>query len=74
MEMKAALHSLANIAGETRMENTVLLNSTAEENLRSLIYDKASKTSKLVPSVSQIFLASLGACISVTHFSSLSAV
>ncbi|KAL6538325.1 hypothetical protein OROGR_012313 [Orobanche gracilis] len=45
-----ALHSLGNIAGETRMENTVMLNSIAEENLRSLIYDKASKTSKLTPS------------------------
>ncbi|KAL8505792.1 hypothetical protein ACS0TY_016857 [Phlomoides rotata] len=46
----AALHSLGNIAGETRTENTVLLTSAAEENLRSLIYDKASKTSKLTPS------------------------
>ncbi|KAL6561802.1 hypothetical protein OROMI_017403 [Orobanche minor] len=46
----AALHSLGNIAGETRMGNTVMLNSIAEENLRSLIYDKASKTSKLTPS------------------------
>lgn len=53
MEMKAALHSLGNIAGETRMENTVFLTSAAEETLRSLIYDKASKTSKLTPSVSQ---------------------
>ncbi|KAI3466091.1 hypothetical protein Pfo_022754 [Paulownia fortunei] len=46
----AALHSLGNIAGETRVENTMVLNSTAEENLRRLIYDKASKTSKLTPS------------------------
>ncbi|KAL6553464.1 hypothetical protein OROGR_007306 [Orobanche gracilis] len=46
----AALHSLGNIAGETRMGNTVMLNSIAEENLRSLIYDKASKTAKLTPS------------------------
>lgn len=51
--MKAALHSLANIAGETRMGNNVFLTSTAEENLKSLIYDKASKTPKLIPSVSQ---------------------
>ncbi|KAL8464329.1 hypothetical protein ACS0TY_034017 [Phlomoides rotata] len=46
----AALHSLGNITGETRTRNTVLLTSAAEENLRSLIYDKASKTSKLAPS------------------------
>lgn len=53
MDMQAALHSLGNIAGESRNENTMVLNSTAEENLRRLIYDKASKTSKLTPSVSQ---------------------
>ncbi|KAK4420384.1 hypothetical protein Salat_1988700 [Sesamum alatum] len=46
----AALHSLGNIAGETRTGDTMVLNSSAEENLRSLIYDKASKTSKLTPS------------------------
>ncbi|KAH6835472.1 ARM repeat superfamily protein [Perilla frutescens var. hirtella] len=46
----AALHSLANIAGETRMGNNVFLTSAAEENLKSLIYDKASKTPKLIPS------------------------
>ncbi|KAL7143370.1 hypothetical protein ABFS83_08G186700 [Erythranthe nasuta] len=46
----AALHSLGNIAGENRTGNTVLLNSTAEDTLRSLIYDEASKTSKLTPS------------------------
>ncbi|XP_042063698.1 uncharacterized protein LOC121807514 [Salvia splendens] len=46
----AALHSLANIAGETRMGNNVLLTRVAEENLKSLIYDQASKTPKLIPS------------------------
>ncbi|KAK6132802.1 hypothetical protein DH2020_033445 [Rehmannia glutinosa] len=46
----AALHSLGNIAGETRIENTMVLSSSAEENLRSLTYDKASRTSKLTPS------------------------
>ncbi|KAK4387095.1 hypothetical protein Sango_2580100, partial [Sesamum angolense] len=46
----AALHSLGNIVGETRTGDTMVLNSSAEENLRSLIYDKASKTSKLTPS------------------------
>ncbi|KAL3631437.1 hypothetical protein CASFOL_024421 [Castilleja foliolosa] len=46
----AALHSLGNIAGETCTENAVMLNSTAEEKLRNLIYDKASKTPKLTPS------------------------
>lgn len=51
--MKAALHSLANIAGETRMGNNVFLTSAAEENLKSLIYDKASRSPKLIPSVSE---------------------
>ncbi|KAG8364910.1 hypothetical protein BUALT_Bualt18G0047600 [Buddleja alternifolia] len=46
----AALHSLANISGETRIQTTTVLNNTAEDNLRSLIYEKASKTSKLTPS------------------------
>ncbi|KAL1563737.1 hypothetical protein AAHA92_06166 [Salvia divinorum] len=46
----AALHSLANIAGETRTGNNVLLTRVAEENLKSLIYDQASKTPKLIPS------------------------
>ncbi|KAK6132791.1 hypothetical protein DH2020_033469 [Rehmannia glutinosa] len=41
---------LGNIAGETRIENTMVLSSSAEENLRSLTYDKASRTSKLTPS------------------------
>ncbi|XP_051115411.1 uncharacterized protein LOC127240655 [Andrographis paniculata] len=46
----AALHSLGHIAGEMRAENSRVLDSTAEGNLKSLIYDKASKTSKLTPS------------------------
>ncbi|OIT00366.1 PREDICTED: uncharacterized protein LOC109228896 [Nicotiana attenuata] len=46
----AALHALANIVGETRAENDVLLDGVAEENLRRLIYETASKTSKLTPS------------------------
>ncbi|KZV27253.1 hypothetical protein F511_04706 [Dorcoceras hygrometricum] len=46
----AALHALGNITGETRVENNVVLNDTAEENLKRLIYEKASKTSKLTPS------------------------
>ncbi|KAA8523937.1 hypothetical protein F0562_010360 [Nyssa sinensis] len=46
----AALHALGNISGETRSENNILLNSAAEESLRCLIYETASKTSKLTPS------------------------
>ncbi|KAG8657943.1 uncharacterized protein LOC110611453 [Manihot esculenta] len=46
----AALHSLGNISGETRTESNILLNADAEENLRRLIYETASKTSKLTPS------------------------
>lgn len=46
----AALHALANIVGETRAENYVLLDDDAEQNLRRLIYETASKTSKLTPS------------------------
>ncbi|XP_016433799.1 uncharacterized protein LOC107760286 isoform X1 [Nicotiana tabacum] len=46
----AALHALANIVGETRAENDVLLDGVAEESLRRLIYETASKTSKLTPS------------------------
>uniref|UniRef100_A0A5B7CBC0 26S proteasome non-ATPase regulatory subunit 5 n=1 Tax=Davidia involucrata TaxID=16924 RepID=A0A5B7CBC0_DAVIN len=46
----AALHALGNISGETRSENNILLNSDAEESLRRLIYETASKTSKLTPS------------------------
>uniref|UniRef100_A0A803QDQ3 ARM repeat superfamily protein n=1 Tax=Cannabis sativa TaxID=3483 RepID=A0A803QDQ3_CANSA len=43
----AALHALGNISGETRSENTMLLNNNAEESLRRLIYESASKTTKV---------------------------
>ncbi|KAK2968417.1 hypothetical protein RJ640_004423, partial [Escallonia rubra] len=46
----AALHALGNICGGTRSDNTKMLNSGAEESLRRLIYETASKTSKLTPS------------------------
>ncbi|XP_059662674.1 uncharacterized protein LOC132308573 [Cornus florida] len=45
----AALHALGNICGETRSENNILLNGDTEESLRRLIYETASKTSKLTP-------------------------
>ncbi|XP_057968399.1 uncharacterized protein LOC131157945 [Malania oleifera] len=46
----AALHALANISGETRYENNIVLDSNAEEILRCSIYETASKSSKLTPS------------------------
>ncbi|TKY66471.1 26S proteasome non-ATPase regulatory subunit 5 [Spatholobus suberectus] len=46
----AALHALGNISGETRSENNIVLNAEAEENLRRLIYETASRSSKLTPS------------------------
>ncbi|XP_073297150.1 uncharacterized protein [Primulina huaijiensis] len=46
----AALHALGNIAGETRLGSNIVLNNTAEENLKRLIYEKASNTAKLTPS------------------------
>ncbi|KAJ0452955.1 putative armadillo-like helical, 26S proteasome non-ATPase regulatory subunit 5 [Helianthus annuus] len=46
----AALHSLGNIVGETRIENNKLLSSDAEETLRRLIYETASNSPKLIPS------------------------
>ncbi|XP_031266569.1 uncharacterized protein LOC116124959 [Pistacia vera] len=46
----AALHALANIAGESRPEHNTILNSNAEESLRRLIYEVASRSSKLTPS------------------------
>ncbi|KAL3503186.1 hypothetical protein ACH5RR_037635 [Cinchona calisaya] len=46
----AALHALANIAGETRPQNDMILTGDAEETLRRLIYEMASRTSKLTPS------------------------
>lgn len=47
----AALHALGNIAGETRSESNRLLNYNAEEILKRLIYETASKSSKFSPSV-----------------------
>ncbi|KAH9763940.1 ARM repeat superfamily protein [Citrus sinensis] len=46
----AALHGLANIAGKTRSEDKIILNADAEESLRHLIYEVASRSSKLTPS------------------------
>uniref|UniRef100_A0A0R0JS71 ARM repeat superfamily protein n=1 Tax=Glycine max TaxID=3847 RepID=A0A0R0JS71_SOYBN len=46
----AALHALGNISGETRSENNIILNAEEEENLRRLIYETASRSSKLTPS------------------------
>ncbi|XP_044493574.1 uncharacterized protein LOC123216940 isoform X2 [Mangifera indica] len=46
----AALHALANIAGEPRAEHNIILNSNAEESLRRMIYEVASRSSKLTPS------------------------
>ncbi|MED6108344.1 hypothetical protein PIB30_022933 [Stylosanthes scabra] len=45
----AALHALGNISGEARTEN-IILNTEAEENLRRMVYETASKSSKLTPS------------------------
>ncbi|THF95055.1 hypothetical protein TEA_029656 [Camellia sinensis var. sinensis] len=57
----AALHALGNIAGETRSESNRMLNVDGEENLRVLIYETASKSSKLTPSVYLFFFS----CLSV---------
>ncbi|XP_010675475.2 uncharacterized protein LOC104891477 [Beta vulgaris subsp. vulgaris] len=46
----AALHALGNIAGANRSEKSILLKREAEEILQRLIYEIASKTSKLTPS------------------------
>ncbi|KAH8518652.1 hypothetical protein H0E87_000485 [Populus deltoides] len=46
----ASLHSLANILGEARSDSNIILNGDAEESLRLLIYEAASKSSKLTPS------------------------
>lgn len=46
----AALHALGNICGETRYEDSILLNNAAEESLQRLIYEAATRTSKLTPS------------------------
>lgn len=46
----AALHALGNISGETRSEPDIILDAEAEDNLMRLIYQTASKSSKLTPS------------------------
>ncbi|CAK7327742.1 unnamed protein product [Dovyalis caffra] len=46
----ASLHSLGNISGETRSDNNIIMNGDAEESLRRLVYETASKSSKLTPS------------------------
>ncbi|XP_021773722.1 uncharacterized protein LOC110737695 isoform X2 [Chenopodium quinoa] len=46
----AALHAFGDIVGASRSENRILLKGEAEEILRRLIYEIASKTSKLTPS------------------------
>ncbi|KAG7037420.1 26S proteasome non-ATPase regulatory subunit 5 [Cucurbita argyrosperma subsp. argyrosperma] len=46
----AAMHALGNIFGETRSENDIMLNDNAEENLRDLIYQTASRSPKMTPS------------------------
>ncbi|XP_007021566.2 PREDICTED: 26S proteasome non-ATPase regulatory subunit 5 [Theobroma cacao] len=46
----AALHALANVTGENRPEDSVILSGDAEESLRRLIYEVASESSKLTPS------------------------
>ncbi|XP_040863171.1 uncharacterized protein [Glycine max] len=46
----AALHALGNISGKTRSENSIILNAEAEVNLRRLIYETASRSTKLTPS------------------------
>jgi 26S proteasome non-ATPase regulatory subunit 5 len=46
----AALHALANIAGETRPKSNRIVDGKAEESLRCLIYDAAAQSTKLTPS------------------------
>ncbi|KAK7257191.1 hypothetical protein RIF29_30981 [Crotalaria pallida] len=46
----AAIHALGNISGETRYGNNIILTAEAEENLRRLIYEAASRSTKLTPS------------------------
>ncbi|KAI4388284.1 hypothetical protein MLD38_000626 [Melastoma candidum] len=46
----AALHALANLAGIDRPESSFVLDGSAEEGLRLLIYETASHSSKLTPS------------------------
>lgn len=51
------MHALGNLAGEARSENSVILNGAAEETLRFLIYEAASRSPKLTPSVSRVSLS-----------------
>ncbi|KAJ8765235.1 hypothetical protein K2173_011915 [Erythroxylum novogranatense] len=46
----AALHSLGNISGENQSEGNIILNGDAEDNLRRLVYETASRSTKLTPS------------------------
>ncbi|CAJ2645455.1 uncharacterized protein LOC123895299 isoform X2 [Trifolium pratense] len=46
----AALHALGNISGETRSESDIILDAEAEDNLLRLLYETASRSSKLTPS------------------------
>ncbi|KAK3424104.1 hypothetical protein EUGRSUZ_F00890 [Eucalyptus grandis] len=46
----AALHALGNLAGDAQSDNSVILNGSAEETLRLLIYEAASRSPKLIPS------------------------
>lgn len=49
--VQAALHALANIAGETRPKSNRIVDGKAEESLRCLMYDVAAQSTKLAPSV-----------------------
>lgn len=62
------MHALANISGETRSESEVILTGDAEENLRCLIYEMASRTSKLTPSVSQTWIRPLTDIVLGSYF------
>lgn len=55
--LQAALHALGNISGETRSENKIMLNNDAEESLQHLIYESASKSPKLTPSVNSFYFS-----------------
>jgi hypothetical protein len=65
-QTQSALHALGNIAGESRPENKIILSGDAEESFRRLIYETASKSSKLTLSVSSCLLI----CFSFFNYSS----
>ncbi|XP_020570767.1 uncharacterized protein LOC110017937 [Phalaenopsis equestris] len=46
----ASLHALGSIAGADRSDKSLLLNDSAEECLKRLIYEAATNSSKLTPS------------------------